>query len=186
MKSLKNHLSVIFPLFVLLFSLQFALMSDKIVKSFTQRLTNDYSIVIVAPKKLDEAVLMSKVRGIKSIKEISSKKILDRLKGNISSKNISLLKVALPKFYSIKLKSFPDLKEIEEIKNKLLKTKMVKKVETFAKTHTKVYRVFVLLKSVSFLFSAFILIVSLLPFDFVSYFSFLDGICSYIFKISLF
>ena len=162
MKSLKNHLSVIFPLFVLLFSLQFALMSDKIVKSFTQRLTNDYSIVIVAPKKLDEAVLMSKVRGIKSIKEISSKKILDRLKGNISSKNISLLKVALPKFYSIKLKSFPDLKEIEEIKNKLLKTKMVKKVETFAKTHTKVYRVFVLLKSVSFLFSAFILIVSLL------------------------
>ena len=39
---------------------------------------------------------------------------------------------------------------------------MVKKVETFAKTHTKVYRVFVLLKSVSFLFSAFILIVSLL------------------------
>lgn len=162
MKSLKNHLSVIFPLFVLLFSLQFALMSDKIVKNFAKKLTNEYSIVVVAPKKIDEAVLMSRVRGIKSIEEISSKKILDRLKGNISSKNISLLKVALPKFYSLKLKSFPDLKEIEDIKKKLLKTKMVTKVETFAKTHTKVYRVFVLLKSISFLFSAFILVVSVL------------------------
>lgn len=162
MKSLKNHLSVIFPLFVLLFSLQFALMSDKIVKNFAKKLTNEYSIVVVAPKKIDEAVLASRVRGIKSIEEISSKKILDRLKGNISSKNISLLKVALPKFYSLKLKSFPDLKEIEDIKKKLLKTKMVTKVETFAKTHTKVYRVFVLLKSISFLFSAFILVVSVL------------------------
>ncbi len=162
MKSLKNHLSVIFPLFVLLFSLQFAFMSDEMVKEFEKKLTNDYTIVIVSPKKIDEAVLMSRVRDIKSIEEISSKKIIDKLKGNISAKNLSLLKVSLPKFYSIKLKKFPSLNEIEKIKNRLLKTKMVSRVETFAKTHTKVYRVFLLLKSVSFLFLIFIFFVSFL------------------------
>lgn len=162
MKSLKNHLSVIFPLFVLLFSLQFAVLTDEIVKDYSTKLTEDYSIVVVAPKELNHAVIMSRVGGIKSIEEISSKKILDRLKGNISSKNISLLKIALPKFYSIKLLSFPDVEEIEKIKKKLIQSKLVSKVETFSKTHTKIYRMFVLLKSIAFLFSAFILVVSVL------------------------
>jgi cell division transport system permease protein len=162
MKSLKNHLSVIFPLFVLLFSLQFAFLTDKIVKDYSLKLTEDYSIVVVASKKLDEAELMSRVSGIKSIEEISSKKILDRLKGNISSKNISLLQIALPKFYSIKLKTFPNTNEVENIKKKLIESKLVTKVETFSKTYTKIYRMFKLLKSTSFLFSALILIVSVL------------------------
>lgn len=162
MKSLKNHLSVIFPLFVLLFSLQFSFLSAKIVKDYAKKLTQDYSIVVVAPKTLSQAVVKSRVSGIKSIEEISSKKILDRLKGNISSKNISLLKIALPKFYSIKLESFPDLKEIEKIKQKLLKSGLVNKVETFSKTHDKIYRMFELLKNTAFIFSIFIVIISVL------------------------
>ncbi|WP_024955515.1 FtsX-like permease family protein [Sulfurospirillum arcachonense] len=162
MKSLKNHLSVIFPLFVLLFSIQFSFLTNKIVEDYSRKLTRDYSIVIVASKTIDKAVLKSRVKGIKSIQEISSKKILDRLKDNISSKNISLLKIALPKFYSLKLESFPDISRIEKIKDRLLKSGLVSKVETFSKTHTKIYRMFMLLKSISFLFAAFILIVSVL------------------------
>lgn len=162
MKSLKNHLSVIFPLFVLLFSLQFSFLSERIVKEYANNLTKDYSIVVVAPKALSEAVVQSRIGGIKSIKEISSQKILDRLKGNISSKNISLLKIALPKFYSIKLKSFPDIEEIKRIKNKLLKSGLVTKVETFSKTHDKIYRMFESLKNTAFVFSVFIVIISVL------------------------
>lgn len=162
MKSLRNHLSVIFPLFVLLFSLQFSFMSNKIVEDYATKLTNDYSIVVVAPKTLSQAVVQSRVSGIKSIEEISSKRILDRLKGNISSNNISLLKIALPKFYSIKLKSFPDISEIERIKQKLLKSGLVTKVETFSKTHDKIYRMFELLKNIAFIFSIFIVIISVL------------------------
>jgi len=131
MKSLKNHLSVILPLFVLLFSLQFTFLTDKIVDNYSKKLTLDYSIVVVAPKTLSGAVIKSRVKGIKSIEEISSKKILDRLKGNISSKNISLLKIALPKFYSMKLKSFPSVKEIERIKKKLLSTGLVTKENSY-------------------------------------------------------
>jgi len=162
MKSLKNHLSVIFPLFVLLFSLQFTFLSDKIVTDYSNKLTQDYSIVVVAPKALDKEVIKSRVKGIKSIETISSKIILDRLKGNISSKNISLLKISLPHFYSIKLKAFPDLKEVEKIEKRLIESKLVTKVETFSKTHTKIYKMFILLKTVSIVFSALILIVSIL------------------------
>lgn len=162
MKSLKNHLSVIFPLFVLLFSIQFSILTDNIVKNYSQKLTQDYSIVVVASKLLNQEVVKSRVNGIKSMEEISSKVILDRLKDNISSKNISLLKIALPKFYSIKLKSFPDIKEIESIKSKLLSSGMVTKVETFSKTHNKIYKMFESLKSISFIFSIFIVFISVL------------------------
>lgn len=162
MKSLKNHLSVIFPLFVLLFSLQFTVTIDRMVKEYSAKLTEDYSIVVVAKKTVDESLLRSRVSGIKSVEPISSKNILDRLKENISSKNIALLKVALPKFYSIKLETFPSMERIEEIKKNLLKSSLIDKVETFSKTHTKVYRMFIMLKSIAFIFSGFILIVSML------------------------
>lgn len=162
MKSLKNHISVIVPLFVLLFSLQFTLLADKIVENYSNKLTQNYTIVVVTPKILSQALIKSRVDGIKSIEEISSKKILDRLKGNLSSKNISLLKIALPKFYSIKLISFPSEKEIERIENDLLKSGLVTKVETFSKTHNKVYNMFQALKNTAFLFSIFILVISVL------------------------
>lgn len=162
MKSLKNHLSVIFPLFVLLFSIQFSILTDKIVKNYSYKLTQDYSIVVVASKPLSQEVVKSRVSGIKSVEEISSQVILDRLKDNISSKNISLLKIALPKFYSIKLNSFPNINEIESIKSKLLSTGMVIKVETFSKTHNKIYKMFESLKNISFIFSIFIVFISVL------------------------
>ena len=162
MKSLKNHISVIIPLFVLLFSLQFTLLADKIVDNYSANLTKDYSIVIVAPKALSQAAVKNRIEGIKSIEEISSKKILDRLKGNLSSKNISLLKIALPRFYSIKLTSFPSKKEIERISKDLLKSGLATKVETFSKTHNKIYKMFQTLKNTAFLFSIFILVISVL------------------------
>lgn len=162
MKSLKSHISVILPLFVLLFSLQFTLLTNKIVQEYSKKLTQDYSIVVVAPKPLSTAVVKSKISGIQSIEEISSKKILNRLKGNISSKNISLLKIALPKFYSIKLESFPSAEEIERIEEKLLKSGLATKVETFSQTHNRVYGMFHALKTTALLFLIFIFVISIL------------------------
>lgn len=162
MKSLKTHLSVIFPLFVLLFSLQFTITVNRVFQDYSQKLINEYTIVIAAQKEIDEAVLKSRVKGIKSIEQISSKSVLDRLKGNISSKNISLLKIALPKFYSIKLDYFPSFEQIESVKKQLLQNNLITKVETFSKTYTKIYRMLEMLKGFSYVFAAFILIVSLL------------------------
>lgn len=162
MRSLRNHISVILPLFVLLLSIQFVILTNKIVKDYSKKLTQDYSIVVVAPKPLSKPLIKSKIGEIKSIEEISSKNILDKLKGNISSKNIALLKIALPKFYSIKLESFPSIEELEQIEKRLLKSGLVTRVETFSKTHNKVYRMFEVLRYTALLFSIFILIISVL------------------------
>lgn len=162
MKSLKNHLSVILPLFVLLFAVQFTIMTQKIVTNYAEKLTKEYSIVIVAPKPLDIEEFKGKIKGIREIIEISSKSVLDRLKGSISSQNLSLLQIALPKFYSITLTSFPNIQEVENIKERLLKSGLVNKVETFSKTHTKVYKMLIILQNISLVFLVFIFVVSLL------------------------
>lgn len=162
MKSLKNHIAVIIPLFVLLFSLQFSLVVKEVVSKYEQRLIQEYSIVIVSQKSIDKNVLMSKVAGIKRVEEISSKKILDRLKRDISSKNLALLKVALPKFYSVKLKKLPNEDGLKRIKRDFKKINSITKIETFAKTHTKMYKMFNFIKTISYIFSGLILVISVL------------------------
>lgn len=162
MRSLRTHFSVIFPLIVLLFSLQFTLGLEKIVSDYEERLVNDYSIIVVSVKDLDEKVLKKDIKQFKSLEQVSTKKILSRLKNDISAKNLSLLQVALPRFYSIKLTSFPNNKEMQHIKSKLKKYETVTKVETFAKTHDKIYRIFVIAKTMAYVFTVFTLVISLL------------------------
>ena len=162
MKSLRNHFSVIFPLIVLLFSLQFTLGLEKIVGDYEKKLIDDYSIIVVSVKDLDENVLKQDIKQFKSLEQVSTKKILERLKNDISAKNLSLLQVALPRFYSIKLRSFPNTKEMQHIKEQLKAYESVTKVETFAKTHDKIYRIFTIAQSMAYVFTAFTLIISLL------------------------
>jgi cell division transport system permease protein len=133
-----------------------------VVTNYEKKLTEDYSIVIVSQKALDENVVKSKISQINTMSEISSKKILDRLKRDISSTNLALLQVALPKFYSVKLHKLPDEKELEQIQKEFKKIDSITKIETFAKTHTKMYKMFIFVQKLSYVFSTLILIVSVL------------------------
>ncbi len=162
MKSARNHLSVIFPLIVFLISLQFTLNLDKIVSSYETKLIEDYSIIIVATKDIELEEFKKSVKNVKSLKKMSTKKVLEKLKGDISAKNISLLQAILPKFYSLKLTQFPSTKKLKELKESLSKYKNVAKVETFSKTHDKIYRIFTIAKITSYIFTIFILIISFL------------------------
>ncbi len=162
MKSLKNHFSVILSLFVLLFSLQFSIMMDKIIKIKNRTLIENYSIVVVSKKKLNLAKVQAKIPHVVSLTPISSKKILDRLKNDMSSKNLALLKIALPYFYSLKLDILPTSKKIEEIKKTLLKIDGITKVETFAKTHSQIFRMFEIFQIMTYLFSVIIILISIL------------------------
>lgn len=162
MKSLKNHFSVIFPLIVLLFSLQFTFGLEKIVTNYEQKLTQDYSIIIVSSKKLDEETMKKDISDFKSLESMSTKSIIDRLKSDVSARNLSLLKVALPKFYSLKLTKFPDKKRLLAIQKRLKMYSHITKVEVFAKTHDKIYRIFVVAKSFAYILTIFIFIISLL------------------------
>lgn len=142
MRSISSHFSIFISGFVLLFSFQFTTVIKSIVNDYASKIVNEYSIVVVSSAELKEDELRKHVPEIESVSEISSKKILDRLKNDMSSKNLALLQVALPKFYSLKLESLPNKKRIEAIKQKLLEINTITRIETFAKTHEKMFKMF--------------------------------------------
>ncbi|MBV5279270.1 MAG: ABC transporter permease [Campylobacteraceae bacterium] len=156
MKSISSHFSVIISVFVLLFCFQFANLVNKIVDDYADKITNDYSIIVVSSAEIKEDELKKHVSEVESISEISSKKILDRLKNDMSSKNLALLQVALPKFYSIKLSAMPNKKSIEAIKQKLQSISTITRIETFAKTHEKIFKMFLILQTMAYIFMFFV------------------------------
>ncbi len=162
MKSLKNHLSVILSLFVLFFSVEFSVTLHKVIENQNQRLISNYSIVIVSNRRLTLSDLKSNVKEIDSLKAISSKNILDRLKNDMSSKNLALLKIALPYFYSAKLNSLPSKSRLNAIKKILKSQKQITKVEVFTKTYQNIFQIFQMLQIVTYIFSVIIVLISIL------------------------
>ncbi len=162
MKSLKNHLSVILSLFVLFFSVEFSITLHKVIENQSKRLISNYSIVVVSNRRLKIDDLKSKVKEIASLKAISSKNILDRLKNDMSSKNLALLKIALPYFYSAKLSELPSKARLNSIKKILLSQKKITKVEVFTKTYQNIFQIFQILQIVTYIFSVIIVLISIL------------------------
>ncbi len=162
MKSLKNHISVIIPLFILLFSFEFVLTLERVVKNYQESLFNDYSIVIASIKELKVEDLQKEIPLVKKIEHLSTKSVIDKFKNDFSPANLALLRTSLPKFYSIKLKSLPDDKTLKEIENKLRSMPFITKVETFERSYTKIYMMLNFAKIISNIFTLFIFVTSIL------------------------
>jgi cell division transport system permease protein len=162
MKSLKNHLSFIIPLFILLFSIQFSSMLDRGVKNYEAKLAGEYTIITISTLPLDFKKLKESIPSIKTLTEIPKDKYIEKLKEDISKADLVFLKANLPKFYSIKLATLPDSNQLNSIAAKLKSVKGVKKVETFKKTFNKFHQFLKLSKSASFIFTVFIFIISFL------------------------
>ena len=162
MKSINSHLSIILSVFVMLFSFQFTHFIKAVVDEYAAKLANDYSIIVVSSTELKQESLKEQIVEVRSLSEISSKKILDRLKNDMSSKNLSLLQVALPKFYTLKVDNLPTKKRMEEIKQKLMSNSSITRIETFAKTHDKIFKMFELLQYMVVVFTSFIAIIAML------------------------
>lgn len=162
MKSLKNHFSVIFPLLVLLFAFQFTRSLETVVSDYESRMINEYSILVVAKKDLNIETLKSSHKEIASVEEVSSRVILDKLKDDISTQNLSLLQLALPKFFSIKLNYFPSEKERASLEAKLLKIDSIERIETFAKTYNQIYHLLIIAKVLAYIFAFLIGVIALL------------------------
>ena len=162
MKSLKNHISVIIPLFILLFSFQFSIVLDRMIKNYEKTLTNDYALIAVTLSKLNEEKLKNEIGSIASITEIDKDVYLSKFKDKLSKVDLTLLKATLPLFYNIKLETFPDEDEIKRILNKLKENPKITKVETFKRTFNKYRQFLQISKSVSTLFTFFIVIIGFL------------------------
>ncbi|MBF7049686.1 ABC transporter permease [Campylobacter volucris] len=161
MKSLKNHLSLIFALMVMMFAFEFLIITNKTIEHYESLLNKDYNIILVSKTSLDQKSIQGQIEHFKSIEILDPNLMLDRLKNDISSKNLEVLKSTLPKFYTLKLSKLLSNDELDSLKNKLLQNSNIVKVETFAKTHTKIYKLLVLVK---FLLWFFLFIIILLSF----------------------
>ncbi|WP_180379305.1 cell division protein FtsX [Campylobacter lanienae] len=149
MRSFKSHISVIFPLVILLFAIEFSLMLGKFVSDYEFKMTSDYNIIIVSEIELNDNMLIPIIPTFASLTTLDANLILNRLKNDISAKNISVLKSILPKFYSLKLTNFPSKDVMVNIKANLSKIQGVKRVETFSKTHDQVYNMLILSKNIA-------------------------------------
>jgi len=163
MKSFKNHLSFLIPLFILLFSIQFSKMIDRGVKEYESRLTNEYTIVLVSQRALKNQEINQIIPEITTIKEIDTDRFIKKLSSeNISKSDLVYLKSSLPHFYTVNLKTLPSSQELIDIKSKLLKVNGIVKVETYKKAFEKLHQFLLLTKAASYAFTIFIFIISIL------------------------
>ena len=162
MQSLKNHLSFIIPLFILLFSIQFSTMLNRAVSVYESKLAGEYTIIAVSKLPLKSEDIKKIVPSLKQITEIPKDKYFKKLKKDISKADMVFLKANLPKFYSLKLNVLPDEQELQQIAQRLKSIKGMEKIETFKKTFNKFHQFLRLSKSASFIFTVFITLIAVL------------------------
>ncbi|WP_027327253.1 FtsX-like permease family protein [Helicobacter pametensis] len=162
MNFIKRHLSLIYPLLMLLFSVESVLLIQRAVEEHEKKLSQDYSIVIASKEELVQEALQRRIKHLQSIQPIDPQIILKSLEHTISPENLAFLKSELPLFYSITLDIFPNQSQLKQISSILLSINGVQKVELFAKTHSKVYRLLLLLKKSIVFFGSLLGILSIL------------------------
>ncbi|NPA63657.1 MAG: cell division protein FtsX [Epsilonproteobacteria bacterium] len=162
MKSLKNHISLIIPLFAILFAVEFHLIIERLIQEYEKKLASDYSIIVVSKKPLTLQELRLVDPDIVSIKEIDPELVINRLKVNAIEVDYKELESFMPRFYKVFLKSFPSSKKLQLLKKRLLKVDGITRVETFTKTHKKIYRFLLFVKNISKLFLIIISVTSVM------------------------
>lgn len=153
MKSLKNHISLIIALFTVLFSVQIYVAVDRTIAAYENRLKNDYSIIVVSNKALSPTEFKAMDSLIERSEPIATDQVLERLKGEMTKKNLDLLRLTLPKFYRLYLSRFPTPQEISKLQKRLEKHSSIERVEGYAQTHDTVYKLMLLFKDVVQIFS---------------------------------
>ncbi len=162
MKSLKNHISLIIPLFAIFFAVEFYFLIDRIIVQYENNLSKDYSIVVVAKKPLSLEELKAIEPGISAIQEVDQDLVLQRLKDQGIDVDFKELKTFLPHFYKIYLATFPSSQTLKQIKKELLSFDGIKRVETFTKIHEKIYHFLIFLKNISKFFLGIIFVTSIM------------------------
>ena len=59
MKSIKNHFSLIVALFSILLSIQIFTIVDRSINAYKENLANNYTVIVVSQKRLDNDAFLS-------------------------------------------------------------------------------------------------------------------------------
>ncbi|RAX54594.1 FtsX-like permease family protein [Helicobacter sp. 10-6591] len=162
MNSLKRHLALIIPLLALLFGLESILLVNRAISIHEQKLTENYSIVIASKEELSLPKVQSFIPEASELRVIPTDRLTNDLKKDISKSALDSLQKELPYFYSLKLLDFPNQKRLDKINAALLKINGVTKVESFAKAHSQVYKLLLIIKGSVVIFSVLSAVLSCL------------------------
>jgi len=162
MKLLKNHISLILALFSILFAVQIFIINDRALEAYEEKLSSNYSMIVVSTTPISLAEFQKYSSNIKTVEQLSADEMIKKLEENVSPKNLALLKLSLPKFYRLSLKTFPTSYEVKKLTESLKKNSAITKVEDFSSNHDTVYQLLILFKQITQLFTGVILIVTVL------------------------
>jgi cell division transport system permease protein len=157
MKFIKRHISLIFPLVAILLGLEFFIVFDRTTDTYEKSLSSDYSIMVVAREEMSIDDFKAWDNHILGVKELEKPKALRDM--NID--NSKSVEEALPNFYEIKLDNLLGIKALEEVKKNLLKSKTIKRIETFHSAYKSQYELFTFIK---FSFGTFIFFMGIIGF----------------------
>ncbi|MEA2111516.1 MAG: cell division protein FtsX [Campylobacterota bacterium] len=160
MRSFKNHLSLILAIATILFSLQIFTITDRAITAYESNLQENYSIVVVSEKRMDDQTFRAINPLIKSSEEIQTEHVLNKIKTQMKQTNVELLKIALPKFYRIHLTEFPSPDQISTITSLIKKQPGIKRIESFTNSHNTTYKLLLLFKQVVLVLALFIFAVT--------------------------
>jgi len=157
MKFIKRHISLIFPLVAILLGLEFFIVFDRTTDSYEQSLSSNYSIMVVAKDEMSIDDFKAWDSHILGVKELSKPKALK----SINIDNDKDFENSLPNFYEIKLDNLLGIKALKEVKENLLKSKSIKRIETFHSAYKSQYELFMFIK---FSFGTFIFFMGIIGF----------------------
>jgi cell division transport system permease protein len=157
MKFIKRHISLIFPLVAILLGLEFFIVFDRTTDSYEQSLSSNYSIMVVAKDEMSIDDFKAWDDHILGVKELKKPKALK----SINLDNDKDFENSLPNFYEIKLDNLLGIKALNELKENLLKSKSIKRIETFHSAYKSQYELFMFIK---FSFGTFIFFMGIIGF----------------------
>jgi cell division transport system permease protein len=148
----------ILPLLAILLGLEFFLAFNRVTKSYEETLRKSYNILIISKNPVSEGEFKSIDPNIKKVEQISREKIAN-ITPDMSIVNKQKVVNSMPYFFSLELNKFLDNKEIDHIKEKILRQiPNLKTVETFKDDHNTKYNLFMFVK---LLFWVFVFLISL-------------------------
>ncbi|MDR2904557.1 MAG: hypothetical protein LBU73_01175 [Helicobacteraceae bacterium] len=146
MKTLKNHISLTFAIGALLATIQAFISFAEIVGNYERDLGDEYAIVLVAKSKIELDHIAAFVPQAIMLETIDASEIVEEIKETVGEGNLAYLKSNLPKFYRLKLTHYPSINERADIERSIAQIPAISRVETFAKTQDRLYRLLILIK----------------------------------------
>nr|MCH9740407.1 cell division protein FtsX [Campylobacterota bacterium] len=161
MKFIKRHISIIFPMVAILLGLEFFIVFDRATKNYEESLKNSYAMLVVAKEEMSIDDFKVWDSHVYKVAEIEKSSIVNRVDTTFNKSKSKSIHEKMPNFYSIKLDSYLNNRELEAVKQNFLKSDKITRVESFDTLHQSNYGLFSFIK---FAFQTFIVFMTIIGF----------------------